>query len=52
MINSLPKKTEKDFPGGPVVKNSPVNAGGHRFDPWSRKIPYATEQLKPVRRNY
>ena len=28
-----------DFPGGPVVKNLPG------FDPWSRKIPHAAEQL-------
>ena len=33
------------FPGGPVVKNPPCSAGGHRFDPWSRKIPRAMEQL-------
>ena len=26
------------FPGGPVVKNPPVNAGD-RFNPWVRKIP-------------
>ena len=24
-----------DFPGSPVVKTSPSNAGGCRFDPWS-----------------
>ena len=23
-----------DFPGGPVVKTSPSNAEGHRFNPW------------------
>ena len=23
----------------------------YRFDPWSGKIPHATEQLRPVRRN-
>ena len=33
------------FPGGAVVKNPPANAGGHGFDPWSRKIPHAAEQL-------
>ena len=27
-------------------KNSPCNAGD-RFNPWSRKIPHATEQLSP-----
>ena len=24
-----------DFPGGPVVKNPPSNAGDTGFDPWS-----------------
>ena len=28
------KLKSKDFPGGPVVKNRPSNAIGHRFDPW------------------
>ena len=28
-------------PGGLGVKNPPANAGGHRFDPWSGKIPHA-----------
>ena len=36
---------ENDFPRGPVVKNQSSNAGGHRFNLWSRKIPHATEQL-------
>ena len=27
-------KKPRDFPGGPVVKNLPCNAGVHRFDPW------------------
>ena len=31
----------------PVVKNPPANAGGHRFDPWSGKIPHALGQLSP-----
>ena len=30
-----------NFSGGPVVKNLPANAGGHRFDPCSGKIPQA-----------
>ena len=34
-----------DFPGGAVVKNPPASAGNHRFEPWSGKIPHATEQL-------
>ena len=25
---------------------------GHGFEPQSRKIPHATEQLKPMRHNY
>ena len=36
-----------DFPGGPVVKNPPANAGGQGFDPWSGKMPHAAEQLSP-----
>ena len=36
-----------DFPGGSVVKNPPANAGENRFDPWSRKVPHAVEQLSP-----
>ena len=33
-------------PGGPVVKNLPCNAR-RQFDPWSRRIPHAAEQLGP-----
>ena len=32
------------FPGGSVVKSPSANAGDG-FDPWSRKIARATEQL-------
>ena len=32
---------EKDFPGGPVDKNPPAQCKGHKFDPWSGKIPHA-----------
>ena len=28
-----------------MVKNLPANAKRHGFDPWSRKIPLATERL-------
>ena len=35
-----------DFPGGPVVKNPPANAGGHGFNPQSGKIPPMS--AKPV----
>ena len=37
----------KGFPGGAVVENLPANARGHGFEPWSGKIPHATEQLGP-----
>ena len=36
------KKKIQNFPGGPEVKNPPVNAG---FNPWSTKIPPASGQL-------
>ena len=37
-----------DFPGGPVVKNPPYNAGdaGSIHD-WGTKIPHAAGQLSP-----
>ena len=38
-------KKDWDFPGGPVVEHPPASAGGHRFDPWSGKMPHAMEQL-------
>ena len=36
-----------DFPGGTVDETPPANVGGPGFDPWSRKIPHAAEQLRP-----
>ena len=34
----------KDFPGGPMVKNSPCNAGNaSSISGWGTKIPYAVE---------
>ena len=37
-----------DFPGGPVVKNPPPNAGErHGFNPSFGKIPHAAEWLSP-----
>ena len=36
-----------DFPGAPVVKNLPANAGNMGFNPWSREIPHAVGQLSP-----
>ena len=38
----------RDYPGGPVVKNLPYNAGDAGSIPgWGTKIPYALEQLSP-----
>ena len=40
------KPGPSDFPGGPVVKNSPCNAWYLSSVPgWGTKIPHATEQL-------
>ena len=39
------KEKDRGFPGGPVVKNLPAEAGDIGFDPWSRKISHATGQL-------
>ena len=37
-----------DFPGGPVVKNLPSNAGNAGSIPgWRTKIPHAAGQLSP-----
>ena len=39
----------RDFPGGPVVKTSPSNAGGAGSIPgWGAKIPHA---LRPKKQN-
>ena len=36
----------RDFPGGPVVKNSPCNAGDMGLVPgWGTNIPHAMEHL-------
>ena len=50
MINSHQKSSNQNhnegFPGGPVVKiKSACQFRRHRFDPGSRKIPQAPEQL-------
>ena len=37
----------RDFSDGLMVKNPPANAWEHGFNPFSRKIPQATEQLSP-----
>ena len=42
------KKNTGDFPGGPVVKNLPSNAGDEGWIPGpGTKIPHATGQLSP-----
>ena len=35
----------KDFPSGPVVKESACQSRGQRFDPWSKKIAQTMEHL-------
>ena len=46
------EKKKRDFPGGPVVKNPPYNAGDTGSIPGQgTKIPHATGQLSP-RHNY
>ena len=35
------------LPWGPNGKESACQCGRHGFDPWSEKIPHATEQLSP-----
>ena len=48
---SLPQEHQEfmrpwDFPGGPVVKNLPCNAGDAGSIPgWGTKIPHTAEQL-------
>ena len=47
-VKHIQLKNVGDFPGGTVVKNPPANqCRGHGFEPWSGKIPHATEQLTP-----
>ena len=40
-----PGKDKMDFPGGLDDKESACNAGGPRFNPWVRKIPWRKEWL-------
>ena len=40
------------FSGGAVGKDPSAQCRGYRFDPRSRKIPHAKEQLKPESCNY
>ena len=45
-IISLKKMSPRDFPGGPVVKNPPYNAGNAGSIPGQgTKIPHAAGQL-------
>ena len=47
-FGGLVKTDHKDFPGGPVVKNPPCNAGDAGSIPGHRaRIPHATEHLSP-----
>ena len=46
-VNILKKDWTRGFPGGAVVQESACQCRGHGFDPWSRKIPHAMEQLSP-----
>ena len=41
------KKKDGGFPGGAVVENLPADAGDTGTEPWSGRIPRATEQLDP-----
>ena len=44
----IKKEGKRDFPGGPVVKNPPSNAGDTGSIPGQRtKIPHASGQLSP-----
>ena len=57
LINSTAMNTPRyaitrDVPGGSVGKKSACQCQGHRFHPWSRKIPHASEQLSPMHQNY
>ena len=46
LVFSLFKYTPGDFPGGPVIKNPPSNAGHAGWIPgWGTKIPHAVRQL-------
>ena len=48
LLCSIIPNVTKDFPGGPVVKNPPSNAGDVGLIPgWGTKIPHAMGQLSP-----
>ena len=44
-IHAFETKQKQAFPGGPVVKNSPCNAGGIGLITGPGKMPHATGQL-------
>ena len=46
-VTACLKKAETGLPWWPVGKNPPASAGDNRFNPWSKKIPHATEQISP-----
>ena len=47
MVVPFPKMRKRDFPGGPVVKTSPSNAGGVGSIPcWGTKMPCDLWQKK------
>ena len=49
-LNFIKKKIGLGFSGGSVVKEFTFQCRickRHRFDPWSKRIPYAVEQLSP-----
>ena len=45
-VSNIKITSKWDLSGGTVVKNT-CQCRGHGFDPWSRKIPYAMEQISP-----
>ena len=49
ILNNECQKHGSDFPGGPVVKNLPANAGETCLIPGQEaKIPHASGQLSPL----
>ena len=47
------EKAERTFPGGPVVKKPPSNAGdGSSIPPLGTDILHAMEQIKPTQHNW
>ena len=48
VVSNGHKTNQRDFPGDPVVKNTPSNAGDTGSAPGrGTKIPHATGQLSP-----